>query len=158
MAEGEQDEASMPQPFSITSAEFVVRGGWLKSGQPWVVDEEVRRDSAGSAYIEIDRVNRKLARAMGKDCNDPAPFRGGLFKYLRHTRDAAIDRFVRVEMAHADPQAPKDATGNVIVSDDPLPSAGRIKVIAQYGGDFETIDMVLKSFVDAMGKSTLHTR
>ena len=89
-------------PFYVRNNVTVIAGGLLK--EPWVV--EPMPELGYEPFLEIGMNDRKLARAVGLDCNERAPFaRTTLIQYLAKARNDKVDELIIVAKKGDDPMA-----------------------------------------------------
>ena len=87
------------QPIKISTNVVVVEGGWLK--KPWVLDVKIED---GRNFFEISHMDRNLARCVGLDVNERAPFaETTVVSFLAKMRNKKVDELIIEDRQEADP-------------------------------------------------------
>ena len=91
----------MAPPFTMRRDRVVVEGGGMV--QPWVVDTKL---VDGREFLLLDKADRKLARAMGRDMKSRTPWhRNEVLAYIAKLRDDAVDAIISKDRHASDPMA-----------------------------------------------------
>lgn len=111
--------------------------------QPWVVDTKL---VDGREFLLLDKADRKLARAMGRDMKSRTPWhRNEVLAYIAKLRDDAVDAIISKDRHASDPMADEA---------DQVPTLkiqkGRGKSFVE-GSVPEIIDITYPAFVKADG-------
>jgi hypothetical protein len=91
----------MAPPFTMRRDRVVVEGGGM--AHPWVVDTKL---VDGREFVALDKADRKLARAMGRDMKSRTPWhRNEVLAYIAKLRDDAVDAIISKDRHASDPMA-----------------------------------------------------